>query len=149
MTELTEYETCISRGVKVICPCDWLDDEMPHSVPVSHVLSRGACDRAGASLDGMRLVMNDPDTGAFAQEYRLDRRIETTRKGGEIPYYVALAQCPYDSCDGEMSVNWIESTTGSRAIDRDEHGHCKECSRPIAGVDFRVGTDCVGRLYPV
>lgn len=96
VADITENATHYPRRIHVVCPCDALDIDFPHDVPAKHVFAEGTCERSGASLDDARtrLVMNDPATGAFAQEYRMDLRVETDRNGHETPYYVTLARCP-------------------------------------------------------
>ena len=147
VADVTEYETHYPHRIHVVCPCDALDIDFSHDVPANHVFAEGTCERSGASLDDARtrLVMNDPSVGAFAQEYRVGLRVETDRNGNETPYYVTVAQCPDDECDGETSLSWIEGTTGSALTGHDDHGHCKTCGGAIAAVDWRVGTDRIER----
>jgi hypothetical protein len=85
--------------------------------------------------------MNDASTGEFTQKYRIEMKIEMDRKGSETAYYIAQGQCPYDSSDGEVSLSRIEA-----------YGQCKECEGAIAGVDWRVGEDCLPaniHTYPI
>jgi hypothetical protein len=134
MAEITEYSVHHPNRVHIVCPCDKLDIGFPHDISANHVLTKGTCKRSGASLDGtrMRLEMNDASTGEFARKYWIEMRIEMNRKGSETPYYLALGECPYDSCDGEVSLSRVEA-----------YGQCKECGGAIAGVDWRVGGDCI------
>lgn len=150
MADVTEYETHYPDRVEVVRPCDELDLDCPHTVPANHVFARGTCERTGASLEDVRtrFELNDPSTGTFARQYRVDLRVETDRTGSETPYYVTLAQCPHEECDGEVTLTWIEGTTGSAVTGSNGHGHCKRCGGTIAGVDWRVGTDCVNRVWP-
>ena len=148
MSEITDYETSYPNRILVACPCDWLEEEdVPHTISSTHVLARGTCERAGASLDDvrMRLVMNDPATGKFARQYRVDNYVKISPSGSETLHYRVRAQCPYDGCDGEFSLSWIE---GSSLRKPDDRRLCKTCGGAIAGVDWRVGTDCISRGYP-
>lgn len=150
-SKIAEYETAYPNRILLACPCDWLQDAaVPHTVSSTHVLAHGTCERASASLDDarVRLAMNDPATGAFARQYRVDTYVETRQSGSETMHHRVRAHCPYDGCDGEFGLAWIEGTTAASIRKTDGHGHCKTCGGAIAGVDFRIGTDCSSRGYP-